>query len=91
MEKYKTYIKYFVTGIPFSLLAAFFGIINTIYFMSGILIGWETYRTYIKLKNSIGSVYSLKFMHLVNALLSVILASCGFLVGVGLLHLFNII
>jgi membrane protease YdiL (CAAX protease family) len=39
-KKYKPYIAYLLTGIPFSLLTVFFGIVHAIYFMAGMLLGW---------------------------------------------------
>ncbi len=85
-KKYKPYIIYLLTGIPFSLLAAFFGIVHAIYFMSGMLLGWQTYRTSIKLKQSQGSIYALKFIQLINAVASIVLGALGFLAGVGILY-----
>ncbi len=90
-KKYKPYIAYLLTGIPFSLLAVFFGIVHAIYFMSGMLLGWQTYRTYIKLKQSQGSIYALKFMQLINAVASVVLGALGFLIGVGILYLIKVL
>lgn len=91
IKKYKPYIHYFLTGIPFSLLAVFFGIIHAVYFMAGMLLGWQTYKTYIKLKESQGSIYALKLIHLINAIASILLGSLGFLLGVGILHWIKII
>ena len=87
----KHYITYFIAGLLFSILSIFFTAIHAAYFMIGIILGWQVHVSYLKFKQSQGSIYALKIKYLLNAGINIVLSLAGFLAGVGILVWTNII
>lgn len=80
------YIIYAIIGLFISGLSVILSPIHTAYFMVGGILGWQIYKTYIKIKNASGSLYALKIRQLVVAFFNVLTALGGFLLGIGILY-----